>query len=141
MLSMFFHIPLMREIEFTGMKDSRKVRYLQQSYGEATLSFSEAGNKTLLNTNEIGLEKLAFYLKSGNILTEIPNKDLSEGLPFQTNLYDSSGFMYYAKKVSYNLSNANDEIVVKFKEKPASLKGLFAYSPAYKITLENFQTE
>ena len=104
-------------------------RYLEEeTFGIATLRFDNTGTKILVNVNDVDKENLAFYLKKGDNLSEIPNDKLSINKATSTYTEDSEGNTYYVQKVSYNLINADEEIVLKLKKKQNSLKGLFAFS-------------
>ena len=140
MFSIFFQISIIIENAIIEKKIPELKNLEEETFGTAVLHFGSNGIKNLISVNDISKEKLTFYLKSGNDLTEIQKSTLSETISTSSWL-DSSDSPYQAKKLSYNLDNADDEIVVKLKEKPITLRGLFAYSEAIKITLENFQTE
>ena len=136
-----FQIDLSRERKLTGNKNLPKLINLEKTFGTATLSFSSSENKNLVNAKDVLKEKLAFYLKRKNDLIKIPVIDLIESSPTFNGIFDLAGSAYFIKNFSYTLINADDEIVVKLMKKATSFKGLFAYSQANKIKLENFQTE
>ena len=54
---------------------------------------------------------------------------------------DSNNKTYYVKKVSYLLNNPEDEVIVELVKIPITFRGLFAFSNATKIALENFENE
>ena len=80
----FFNFPLIKDDE---------------TFGIATLSFGSAGNKTIVNVNDVSKDKLKFYLKSGDELTEISDNSLSVGEITSSNWIDSTSALYYVKKV------------------------------------------
>ena len=137
-----YQISFTGEDDLAGRNESLELTNLEEiTFGSATLHFDTKGTKVLVNVNDFPKDKLAFYLKRGENLTEIPNDTLIEDSSFSTGVYDSTGANYHIKKVSYTLNSTDDEVVVKLKEKPTSFKGLFALSQSSKITLNNFQTE
>ena len=107
-------------------------------FGTATLHFSSIGRKILFNTNDVKLDNFNIYLKANNIIALISNNDLLIDSTNFTNLFDSMNNGFYVEKVSFTLTNADYEIIIEFKKKPNTLKGLFAFSEAEKISLQNF---
>ena len=124
-------------------KNRTDARNLEEIYGEVTLHFSITGKISLINLYYLSSTDLYYYLKSDNKLTLISSNSLSkdEKIYKDGGFYDSYGRYIYSILVYYNLDDSSKEIVIKFKEKPTSLKALFAYSNAEKITLENFVTD
>ena len=123
-------------------KQSEKRNLQEVTYGTATLQFSSTGTKNLVNVQYISKDDLIFYIKKGNNLNELSDEDLKiDDSSSKTSYTDSQGSYYYIKKVSYLLSNEEDQIIIKFKVKPTTLKGFFSYSEANKIILENFQIQ
>ena len=121
MFFLLLQIPLIKENELTERNDPSELRNLENDvFGAATLPFESSGLKTLVNVNDVPKQNLSFYLKSGDNLTEIDsNLTISQTV---SEFYEGTS-PYNIIKVSYNLSEADDEIVVKIKEKPPHLKG------------------
>ena len=134
-----FQAEPVKESELIEKNNSLELRNLNdEMFGVAILSFPSTGNKTLVNVNDISKDKLAFYLKIGDELTEISSNSLSEGEVTNSEWFDSTQTYYYVKKITYILNNVDYEIVIKIKEKLTTLKGLFALSGGSKIVLKNF---
>ena len=111
-----------------------------ETFGIVTLYFKNSGKNNIININDVQKENLIFNLKTDGSLTDISN-ELNEEQLVSSGQNDSTNTEYSIKVISCTLTNANDEIVIEFKTKPTSLKGLFAYSNADKITLEKLQIE
>ena len=143
MFLIFLKTPLNKKNELIPKNNSFKFRNLEEEYGSAILHFNGIiGTKNIVNVNYVSKDKLSFYLKKENELIEIIDSALIEdSSATEVKIQDSEYSNYYIKKISFYLNGEDDEIVVKLKEKPDSLKALFAFSNATKITLEKFQTE
>ena len=126
--------------ESTRFNSSLEKRNLAQTFGRATLRFDTNGSKVLVNIKDVAQDNLKFYLKKpGNTEEEISVSVASSTT--DSGLYDANGNHYYTKSVSYSLTNPEDEIIIELISKPNTFQGLFAFSDAIKITLENFATE
>ena len=71
--------------ESLKFKNSKEI-----NFGSATLRFDETGTRILANVNDVPKENLVFYLKNGENLTEIPDKDLIKKPSKSVKFYDSS---------------------------------------------------
>ena len=123
-----------------GRKNQPELRHLEDTFGEATIQFSKTGSIILANVNSVEIDNFDFYLKNGSSFTKIESNELTVGATEKTSAFAANGSKYYLNKVYYTLNYTSDEIVMKLKNKINSLKGLFAYSDVFKVTL-NFKTE
>ena len=94
-------IPFIGENELNKRDDPPELRDLQeQTFGTATLRFSETGTKYIITVNDFPKEDLVFFLKKGGNLFKIDEKDLA--VVYSTKYYYfSSEALIYAKQFTY----------------------------------------
>ena len=137
-LLLFLQVLLSCKTDLIKNNNLPKPRNLDETFGKATLHFPTNGTIIIFNANDVKFYKTALYLKSGSSLEKITH---TEEDFLDSGSEDSLFGSYYVDKILYNLTDPSSEVVIELTKKPDTLKGMFAFSSADKITLENFVTD
>ena len=139
-LILFYVIILLRCEQDMPKKEISQTKRKLDTYGNITLYFDSQGSKFVFQVASVQFNDFNIYLKGdGNIVT-LYQPDFTETEIISYKIYLENGY-YYPIYVKYNsYSYQKIEIILEFKKKPTTLKGLFANSNADRITFDNLDT-